>query len=188
MKMRNIIVLLTALITLVFLGVDYLHFGSNDTQTFFAESILGSVFAAQTVAVICAALLAVAVPGYKSARLWLGCLAIAVVTVVVGAATFYNNGPRITTEADGPASVGYYCKLGELYSTTDSEALCFFKNQPLAVSNIVGSKLSFTSSNFLPSLRQIISFIILEAAIGALTVSGIRIVSLVRRNTDKIAG
>ncbi len=100
---------------------------------------------------------------------------------------FYEYGPRIITEADGPASVSYYCTLGELYSTTSNEAVCFFKNQPLAISNIVGSKLNFFSSGVLPSLRQVISFGILEAAIGVLAVSSIGISSSIRRSGDKVS-
>jgi hypothetical protein len=185
MKLRSIFILLVLLLTFAIIGIDLLHLGPTDLQTFLAESTLGSIFAAQTLAVICVALIAFFVPMYRNSRLRVGSLVVATVIVVAGAYMFYAQGPRIITEADGPASVGYYCTLGELYSTTSSEALCFFKNQPLAISNIVGSKMGFFSSGLLPTLRQTVSLGILETAVAALTISSIAIATSARRSGDK---
>jgi hypothetical protein len=150
------------------LGADLTHPGANSTQMLVAESILGSVILAQLMAALVSTVVCFSFSSYHRSRKMAASFMAALLIVTLSAFLFYSHGPRIAAEADGPATVGYYCDLGELYTTaSNNKTLCFLKNQPLAISNVVGFQIGPTG--WLPSLQQILSFGILEVTIAGLT-------------------
>lgn len=89
-------------------------------------------------------------------------LAASLVTIVVSLFSFYvfHYGPRIVTEADGPARIGYSCELGETdkavidrtgeyygdFTANNLTAnLCWFRNIPLGASNTLPALTDYNS-------------------------------------------
>lgn len=148
------------------LVADLLNPGANYTSLLVSEGALGNFFLAQSVAIfITTALVARRSNSRKVLKRWLTASIVSLALIVFGFLFFYI-GPRITTEADGPATIQYYCVYKELYSTTGgNQPLCVLKNIPLAISNVVHVQHDFIAVP-LPSLEQILSFAILETILA----------------------
>lgn len=128
---RNLF-LITCFSLFLCLGIiDYINY-SRQSFNWFDE---GNFFLAQCVAVF----ITMAVVAYRrtSLRYALSWFVSTLICLwLIGFSFSSYNGRRISTEADGPASIKYSCVLGELYSTSEgNENLCILKNMPLAASN-----------------------------------------------------
>lgn len=59
------------------------------------------------------------------------------VLITIFSVIMYYHGPRVVTEADGPATVRYICVYGEWDPTTNyNQPLCVLKFMPVAASNV----------------------------------------------------
>ncbi len=163
--------LFLALLVLFFLlinMIDCLHGG--------LASLQGTFFLSQSIAILIATLTVVSKPKLRGAGLpWLLAMT-ATFVIMLHSFTTFHFGPRIRTEADGPASVGYTCEYGESYSTIYditgiqkvsftannlNANLCWLKEMPLAASNVTPYyPLDHESDGF-------VLFLIYEAIIGA---------------------
>ncbi len=111
----------------------------------------GDIFLSQCLAVFITTLLVIVVPKWRqSICQWLVASLISAF-LIAGSFYMFYHGPRIVTEADGPASINYECLLGERSTTVidftkemntnlDSHnaaaTFCVLKNMPLAASNL----------------------------------------------------
>jgi hypothetical protein len=141
---RAFLILLAATYTVLTVA-DVIH------QTLSGPNLLdvGNLFLAQCLAFFIVTAWVLAVPEWRKRSLpWVAASLGSLALIIASYAIFYGY-HRIVTEADGPASVGYVCMLGEQYDTISSLAgeasddhsvtakLCVLKNMPIAASNVL---------------------------------------------------